>query len=182
MAANPVLGTETIDILPTQTSGGPAASRETVTVNQMTQNSIGGALAAYATSALTKTSDTALALIPGMSVTLLAGAVYDIEVYVTGSANASGGIKMAFGGTATATSFSADTWVYNATSTAAQGVITALSSNLVALTGAFTTAFVTGTIVVNAGGTLTLTGAQNASNASATTFAANCNMILTRIA
>ena len=180
--ANPVVGTELIDILPVQSNGTPAPIKETVTVSQLTQDSIGGSVGAYATTSLVKTSDTTLALIPGMTVTLLAGAVYDIEVYITGTANASGGIKLAFGGTATATSFSADAWTYNTTTVAAQGVITTLSSNLVALTGAFTTAFVTGTIVVNAGGTLTLTGAQNASNGSATTFNANCNMILTRIA
>lgn len=180
--ANPVVGTELVDILPVQSNGQTAAYRETVSVNQITQNSIGGTNSGYATSALTATSNTTLALVPGMTVTLLPGAVYSFESYITGSANASGGIKMALGGTATYTSLSIDTWTYNTTTVAAQGVITSAASNLVAYTGAFTTIFSSGTLVVNAGGTLTITAAQNASNGAATTVNANSNIMLTRIA
>lgn len=181
--ANPVVGTELIDILPVNASTlQPAPYRETVSVNQLTQNSTGGSVSAYATSTLTATSNTTLALIPGMTVTLLAGAVYDVELYITGTANASGGLKVALGGTATATSLSIDTWVYNSTAVAAQGVVTSLASNLVANTGAFTTLFASGTIQVNAGGTLTVTAAQNVSFATASTFLVNSNIVLTRIA
>ena len=181
--ANPIVGTELIDVLPVNASNSQtAAYRETVSVSQLTQNSVGGSVAAYATSTLTKT-DTNLAAIPGMTVTLLAGAVYDVEVYLTGTANASGGLKLAFGGTATANSVSFDTWVYNTTTVAAQGVQnTSISGSLIANTGAFTTAFIAGTIQVNAGGTFTLTAAQNASFGTGSTFAVNSNMIATRIA
>lgn len=176
------LGNEILYVQGIDGAGRPAASTEPFTVNQLVSGGIGGSLSAYSTSTLTATSNTTLTLIPGMSVNVIAGEIYDIEIYLTGTANASGGLKVALGGTATATSLSVDTWVYNTTTVVAQGVITSLSSNLVALTGAFTTLFASGTIQVLAGGTLTLTAAQNASFATGSTFAVNSNMILTRIA
>lgn len=116
---------------------------------------------------------------------LVAGATYMIQGYLSITNGASGGLKVtptpAGAGVATATLLSLDVWAYNTTTIAAQGNITSLASNLVALTGAVTVVEFTGMMTVAAGGTFGLQFAQNASNGTATTLNAGSWMKLTRI-
>ena len=168
-------------------AGRPAATTEQDTLVAMT-NFEGSS---YLPTNQSATSNTTLAQINFTNVAggatpvafqLQAGGVYVFEIYVSVTNGASGGLKMAFGGTATATTLSCDTWAYNTTTIAAQGNTTNLSSNLVAYTGSVTNVFINGTIVCNAAGTFYLQFAQNASNATATTINAGSNFWLDRIA
>ena len=167
MAANTVtpIGNEIILINSPDGAGHPSAVTSPATVTSLV-NFSGSTTLAAATSA---TSNTTLAL-TGLVTTVQAGGTYIFDIYLSVTNNASGGLKIAPGGTATATSFAADTWFYNTTTVAAQANITALASNFAALTGAVTTVNVTGTILVNAGGTFGLQFAQNASFGTATTL------------
>lgn len=116
---------------------------------------------------------------------LVAGGQYGIDAYLSITNNASGGLKLAFNtgaGFATATDLQVDTWAYNTTTLAAQGSITSLASNLVALTGALTVVRLAGFINVNAGGLLGLMFAQNASFATATTINVGSWIKMTRFA
>ena len=142
-------------------------------------DSVGGVAAAF-----TQTSNTTLTTVSGLSATLTAGGTYAFEIYISGTAGASGGIKinLGSGGTATATSFNADQWTYNTTTVASQGTTSTFNSSLVAYTGAFTTINIIGTIVVNAGGTFVVQAAQNVSNGTATTISLNSNIVFTRLA
>lgn len=170
LQAPAVAGTGTVITLPSVTGTLPVST------------GVGLGQSAVCTGAFSATSNTTLANVTGMSVNLVAGATYIIDIYLAGTAGASGGIKVSLGGgTATATSFAADSWLYNGTTVAGQTQSTTYSGNQVATTAAFTTCFITGTIVVNAGGTFVVQAAQNASNGTATTIAVNSNMTLTRV-
>lgn len=116
------------------------------------------------------------------SFTLAAGGVYVFDIYLTVTTTTANGLILKFGGTATATTLSADTWAYDTTTVAAQSNITALSSNLLSYkTMALTTINVTGTIICNAGGTFYLEAAQN--TASGTSYInAGSNFWIDRIA
>lgn len=131
--------------------------------------------------AASATSNTTLAQV-GSAFNLVAGGQYIFDIYLSLSANVSGGVKLAFGGTATASLLSADTWAYNTTTVAAQGNITSLASNLVALTGALTTVNITGSLIAATAGTLFLQFSQNASFATATTINAGSNFWIDRLA
>ena len=146
-------------------------------------NPVGSSFAGVATGAFSATSNTTLANVTGLVTTLQSGASYSIWGYHSVSANASGGLKLGCnGGTATATLLSIDTWAYSTTTTAAQTNITALSSNLVAYTGAVSVVEFTGFIKVNAGGTFQMQAAQNASFGTATTIANGSFVQFTRLA
>jgi hypothetical protein len=112
---------------------------------------------------------------------LIAGGVYVFELYLSVTNGSAGGLKIAFGGTATAATLSTDTWTYNTTTVAAQSNVTSLASNLVAYTGTVTTVNGNGTIVPATSGTFYLTFAQNVSNATATTLNAGTNFWIDRI-
>lgn len=122
------------------------------------------------TSQFDKTSDTTLANITGLSVTVEAGKTYNFEAVLYTTSHTSGGIKAAIAGTATATAV-----IYEAVVNALGGVFTMTTSRATALGTAIAevTAVaagritITGTITVNAGGTLTVQFAQNASHATA---------------
>ena len=133
------------------------------------------------TATITANTTTVIANITGLSVNLTSTGTYTIDAHVvcTGAANA--GIKVAFSGTATATSLNASTWAWNGTTLNTMTNITALSSNLAATTTANTDVIVKGSIVVNAAGTLTLAAAQNVLQASNTTFVAGSTMNVQRV-
>ena len=112
-------------------------------------------------------ASTALANVTGLSTTVAAATAYAFRAALFINADATGGQKIAIGGTATATSV-----VYQITSTdnGAPGAFR-ITSRQTALAGsaaqAGQTAYFTaieGEIVVNAGGTLTVQFAQSASN------------------
>lgn len=113
-----------------------------------------------------KTTNTTLANVTGLTKTLLAGNTYEFEAVLFVDADATGGSKYAMAGTATATSIKYEIMLLdNATSAY---TITSRQTALAGSAGqAGTTAglcIIKGLIVVNAGGTLTVQFAQNASN------------------
>lgn len=129
----------------------------------------GGATMARTTSQFDKTSDTTLADVPGLSVTVSAGQTYFFEAIVFCSGlGGGGGYKLAVGGTATATALIVDG--VGASSSAALPVsrVTTLGANVAPGTTNATASYrLSGTITVNAGGTLTIQFAQNSSNGTA---------------
>lgn len=124
-----------------------------------------------ATSTLTKTSDTALATVSGLTWPMVAGKTYQCHAHLRGTSGASGGIKVApiaSGGlTATSSAFTGIVW--NGTTLVANTGSVALGSNVAASTAIYTDVFIDGAIVVNAAGTFNVQAAQNASNGTSTT-------------
>lgn len=144
---------------------------------------VGTTVGGVATGSFSKTSNTTLANVTGMAASLVAGATYTFEGYLSTTNGATGGIKLNLnGGTATATSFLCDTWVYNTTTLVGQVNITSIASNMVASAIAATAVRFTGTIVVNAAGTVQLQAAQDASDGTALTIANDSYIKFTRIA
>ncbi len=123
------------------------------------------------TSTLTKTSDTTLALVPGLSVALTAGGTYRISVHLEGTGANSGGLKavLATADTLTLTSGLLRGRNRNGTADNASTLITALGSDFSNATTAYTDVTLEGTIVVNAAGTLEVQVAQATSNATSST-------------
>jgi hypothetical protein len=183
--ANPLVGNELATVQGLDATGRPSAFTETVSLVQLTnfENSM------YMAAAQSATSKTTLAQVNFLnsngvapqSFTVQAGGVYIFDVYLSVTNNASGGLKLQFGGTATATALSADTWGYNTTTVVAQSNITSLTSTLMAFTGAVTTVNITGTLIAATTGTLFLQFAQNASFATATTLNVGSNFWVDRI-
>ena len=187
MATITLVGSETVQVAGLDSTGKPAATYEYPTLTQLT-NFEGSQYVAAQQSVTSSTTPVQANFISEFNTTapasfnLVAGGVYVFDIYLSITNGAAGGLKLAFGGTATATALSADTWAYNTTTLAAQGVITALSSNLVAYTGSVTTVNITGTISVATAGTFYLTIAQNVSNATATSLNVGSNFWVDRIA
>jgi hypothetical protein len=115
-----------------------------------------------------KTSDTTLANITGLSVNVIAGKSYKFESILYTTSNVAGGVKFAIAGTATATAIIYEAIVTDAAALSAQTRATTLASAVGGVT-AVTAAYcrITGTITVDAAGTLTTQFAQNASNGTA---------------
>ena len=134
------------------------------------------------TAAFDKTSDTALANIPDLTVTLVAGKNYRFEAWLHTTTNASGGVKVSMAGTATAGAI-----IYDANSFYGANTIhyryTALAESHGA-TAAATDAFVQimGLISVTVGGTLTVQFAQNASFATKSTVNIGSTLMVWRLA
>lgn len=157
------------------TGTGKAVLQTSPTVTDAIQN--GNAICA---SALTKTSDTTLANISGLSVNVTAAGKYNFRAHLTGTADAAGGIKVALGGTATATSLQATAWNWSGSTINAVSSATALATALGAATAVYTDIIIEGSIVVNAAGTLTVMAAQNVSDVTSTTVAINSNFTVSR--
>ena len=165
-------------------NGYPAATTQNVTLTQLTNFEGDLYLAAInnAVSTTTMTPITFTSPVTGnSSFSVVAGGVYIFDIYLSVANNAAGGLKLAFGGTSTATLLSADTWAYNTTTVAAQSNITSLASNLVAYTGAVTTINITGTFVPATAGTFLLQFAQNVSTTATTSINAGSNFWMDRI-
>jgi hypothetical protein len=139
-------------------------------------------LRAIATAATTKNADTTLANVTGLSVTVGAGKTYAFTATLYTTSNTSGGVKFAIAGTATATSVIYEAVVMETTSIAAKTRASSMAGAVGGVT-AVATAFcrITGTIVVNAGGTLTVQFAQNASHASDSIVVVGSSLIVDRI-
>ena len=129
----------------------------------------------------TRTIDVTLSNVTGFSATVLNGATYTFEAKLYTTSNVAGGVNYAIGGTATASSIIYEGLTTDAgLTTQSRGTAMAASvGNVTAVTAAYTV--ITGTIVCNATGSLTLQFAQNASNASASTILAGSTFIVTRI-
>ena len=124
----------------------------------------------YVSTDFPKTSSTALAAITGLtSGTLAAGKAYAFDIWLYTTSNASGGIKVDLnGGSATATTLIGDSQEWDGTAIGVRAAFTTLSTGLCGITAVTTaTCHITGTIIVNAGGTFIPRFAQNASNGTA---------------
>lgn len=129
------------------------------------------------TSNFSKTSDTVLAAITGLSATLQAGKTYWFECHLYTTSNTAGGVKIDWaGGTVTATSVVIDALGGDTSGNAAFRA-TALNTVLSNVTGV-TTAMIQswGTITVNGAGTLIPRFAQSASNGTASIVLAGSYM------
>lgn len=123
------------------------------------------------TTQLSATSNTTLATVTGLSIPLLAAQTYSCFGHLTGTAGASGGLKVALvaSGGLTATSITATAHDWNGLTQNTNTTVSALASNIVASTAIYTDVDFTAEIVVNAAGTINVQAAQNVSNATATT-------------
>ena len=131
-------------------------------------------LAARNSSSFAKTSDTTLATITGLSRNVEAGRTYAFTAVMQTTAAATGGIKFAVSGTATATAISYEGILQDATVTVAQTRATALDTTVCASTTSTAgTCTIRGVIQVNAAGTFLIQFAQNASDGGASTVLAN---------
>lgn len=131
-------------------------------------------LSARNSSAFAKTSDTTLANITGLTRNVEASRAYAFRAVLETTAAATGGVKFAVSGTATATSINYEGLLYNGAAVVAQTRSTALDGVVCAVTNATAaTCVIEGVIVVNAAGTLTVQFAQNASDGGASTVLIN---------
>lgn len=131
----------------------------------------------YVTSQFDKTSSTTLSDVPmDGTINVEASTRYSFEAVVYTTSNVAAGVKFAISGTATATTIIYEAIVDNAAAISAQTRATALGTAVGAVT-AVTVAYcrITGTILVNAAGTLTLQFAQNVSNAAASSVLIGSN-------
>lgn len=121
-----------------------------------------------------RTSSTTLQDVTGISLSLKAGVTYSFELQVAATYNSSGGLRLAFGGTATMTSIRGggnNTSLSNFT-LAQFTTMTAVFLNSASI-GSASDTFIKGSFVVNTAGTITLQMAQSASNGAATTVSAD---------
>jgi hypothetical protein len=121
------------------------------------------------TAPFTATSNTVLANITGLTVNVVAGKTYMFRVWAPTTATTAGGVQFAIAGTATATYITYEGNLESAgvfTQTRAAALAAPVCSSSTATVG---TANITGSITVNAGGTLTVQFAQATSNAAAST-------------
>lgn len=135
------------------------------------------------TSNATYTSNTTLSNLTGLSQNVVAGGTYrfEVDLYISGA----GGINVQMNGTATATTFVSSTvgfatgggtvaWTTGATLASALATTTGVNPGPVYVR-------ITGTIIVNAGGTLTVFAAQNTTNATSLNILTGSSMTLIRI-
>lgn len=132
------------------------------------------------TTALSVTSSTTPVAITGLTGVCQSGGIYIIEGHLSGTAAASGGIKLTFGGTATFSAVNITTWDYNGTTLNAVTNITASSSSLMANAAAYTDVIIQGVLVCTNGGTVILQMGQNTSNATSSTVAVNSYLRVSR--
>ena len=176
LSGGTISGTTSIGAGATITS--PTITGATITTSTITDAIQNGNMTSTGT--LTATSNTTLANITGLSYTATAAGTYNFHIHLTGVSGASGGLKVAFAGTATATSFTSTCWDYNGTTLNAVTTQTTLGSSMIANTASYSDLVCDGAIVVNAGGSLALQAAQNASNATSTTVLPNSSMTFGR--
>lgn len=138
-------------------------------------------LSARVSTQFDKTSDTTLANVTGLTRNVEAGRTYAFTAVLYTTSNVAGGVKAAIGGTATATSIIYQADVLDGSTQATVGTARATSlattvGDVTAVTAARIT--ISGTIVVNAAGTLVPQFAQNASNGTASSVLVNSSFQL----
>lgn len=127
------------------------------------------------------TSSTTLVDVTGLKATVLAGQKYVFRAHITGTAGASGGAKIALGGTATATSVSYTGVNSNGTTGNARTTTTTLGAAVGGANAIITDMTLEGAIVVATSGTLTVQIAQNTSNGTTTSAYVNSDFIVTKV-
>ena len=175
-----LVGSEILQVQGVDGAGRLSGQSEQVTTLQIGQTS---GPAAVATSALTLTTSATLTAVPGMSVTLTAGNTYIFDGYLSVSSSAGGGIAINLGqGTVAAATFTAEEWIYNTTTLAAQGVTTALATSMPTYTGLATAVTFKGMIKPTTSGTFAVFVAQNVGgNASSTVVNVGSYLDVTRV-
>lgn len=149
---------------------GPASSGTAATlagVETLTNKTITNAInngAVLCTGTTSATNNVTLADITGVTVTVTSAGVYTFRAFLILTSGASGGIKIAAGGTATMTTFAMSGITFNGTSIVANSTTTSFGAAVGAVTGISTNMIIDGSFVVNAGGSFTLQMAQNATN------------------
>lgn len=120
--------------------------------------------------------------IPGLSANTTAGLTYSFEAILYTTSDVAAGVQFAIAGTTTATSIIYEAIVIQTTSISAHTRATSLGTQVGAVT-AVTTAIcrITGTITVNAAGTLTVQFAQNVDNAAASTVLIGSTFTVTQV-
>lgn len=138
-------------------------------------------LRAYLSSAATYNNTAALAN-TGLSVTVAASGVYDVDVAVFSTFNGQGPQFDFNGGSATVTAFAGE-WVYQGSFSLTAMKVTAITDVLDSGSNTTTTGnfFFRGRFVVNAGGTFILRAAQRSAQASNTILDIGSNMTLTKL-
>ena len=112
-----------------------------------------------------KTSSTALANVPGLSVSVTSGKTYYFTATLYTVSDSAGGVKAAIAGTATATTIIYEGQTTNSGTISGQTRVTSLGSAVGAVTSVTAGRIdISGTITANAGGTLTVQFAQNVSD------------------
>lgn len=179
--AGTLIGNELLQVLPLTNSGLPAASTAQTTSFGIAQT---GSFGAICNTALTLTTSATLTQVPGMTVNVNAGSTYMMDIYLSISSSAGGGIAVNVGqGTTSAATFTADTWIYNTTTVAAQGNTSALTTNLPTYTGIATAVSISGSFIATKTGTFAVFAAQNVGgNASSTIVNVGSYLNLTRLA
>lgn len=139
-------------------------------------------LAARNSSSFAKTSDTTLANITGLTRNVEAGRAYAFTATLQTTAAATGGVKFAVSGTATATSISYEGVLVDSGAIVNQTRATALDTVVCASTTSTAgTCTIKGVVVIANAGTLTIQFAQNASDGGASTVLVNQFMQLVPI-
>lgn len=177
-------GSSTSDVVQLGHSDSAANFRNLYAKNEEGQVNRLTGLRARAASDFSKTSDTTLASVTGLSRPVAAGEIYAFRAVLQTTSNSAGGVKFAIGGTATATSLFAEATVKDGSALATMGTprVTAMTTtfgDVTAVSNALV--IIEGQITVNAGGTLTIQFAQNASNGTASTVKAGSYMELISI-
>jgi hypothetical protein len=127
-----------------------------------------------------KTSDTILASVPGLSCPVTAGHSYRITARLNISTASTPGAKVAISGTCTASYFWAWGLMFGAANYVGGGLSNALGSVVVDLAGSGSTYIIeiSGFISVSASGNLVISFAQHTSNGSAATVLIGSNLII----
>lgn len=178
----------TVDVVAPMTAGSGLSSLGNIASNTIVGNNTGSPTTPLAlttaqvitlldiskvvvtTAQFDKTSDTTLANVTGLSVDVLAGTTYAFSAHLlTTTAATGGGIKLAIGGTATATRMDAYAWGGNGTAFAPleKAPNVAIGAAIVNQVATTVITEIHGSIVVNAAGTLTVMFAQSSSSATA---------------
>jgi len=181
MTSSTLTGADILQVQGVDGNGYPAATTQQTTTLNLAQTACFGAVASPG--GLTLTTSATQTAVPGLTVNLIKGGTYLFEIYLSCSASAGGGIAINLGkGTATSATFTADAWVYNGTTTAAQGNVTVQTTALATFTGVATAVDITGSITATASGTFAVFAAQNTGgNASSTVINAGSYISIQRI-
>lgn len=169
-----LIGKYTTDNLPSITFASGATMTGGTQVDTIENGNV------VSTTTLASVSTTTLANIVGLSVNVTSSGTYLINAAVPVTTNGTAGVKLGIGGTATATSANLTANFFTA-STVASVNTTAINGAGIGSTATVILAQLQGAVVVNAGGTLTLQGAQNVSTTGTASILTNGFLQVSRI-